>query len=645
MPFGFLAGTGPSAVKLFEIRLDQDVIILRGNPLEAASAVLRGTVVLCLADSLNVKKIQLRVQGTLRIGCPARGPRQLYQTPRVLREETAFYKKEIVFVHSPKLTGETLPAGNYEYAFEVIIPGETAESIEGLGDTWIIYRAKATIDRGRLLPNLCARKHLRIVRTLDPAVLEMGNDRIFDGTWVDRIEYTVMLPHTICIFGTSIASVMRLIPLEKGLTLSNLRITLWEEQRYTVLGRSIVFDREVLTHFETLAHEHLQPMDDGDREGWLLERSVTIPSTLSRCVQDVEAMGIQIQHHLRFLIHVASAEGRQLQVRRARPPRASERPNPLTHAPIQIRAKAPIQIFISPNLMVNEFNQLVGPVVDGSEALQRLEEPAPPTYGERHFDQLWSDIDPSGFMTPAGRSTPLRARSQNASAENLGALAAIAERHDPHAIHPRALHTRLSSLPNLLAAHSRLGSSWLAQRAARPGPADATSRPSPTGPAPDAATAAAAADTTTTTPVDRAPAPTPGARPPPPPPPPSPPVPPSPGPPPPGPPPPRPDSPHAPDSPVLPALPALPPPPEPAEALFDASTLSKVPSYQTAVTAPITRSYTGDLPNYETATATTTASSSRAPLPTLPETSTITTPSPSRTRRPRWPSFGGRTST
>jgi len=69
-------------------------------------------------------------------------------------------------------------AGNYEFPFEVIIPGDTPESVEGLPESWVIYRMKATIDRGRLQQNIHARKHVRIIRTLDPAALELAHSMV-----------------------------------------------------------------------------------------------------------------------------------------------------------------------------------------------------------------------------------------------------------------------------------------------------------------------------------------------------------------------------------------------------------------------------------------------------------------------------------
>ena len=77
-----------------------------------------------------------------------------------------------------KKSTETLRAGNYEWPFNMALPGSTPESLEGLYDTWIIYRMKATIERGMLQQNFVARKQVRIIRSLDPTALELAHPMV-----------------------------------------------------------------------------------------------------------------------------------------------------------------------------------------------------------------------------------------------------------------------------------------------------------------------------------------------------------------------------------------------------------------------------------------------------------------------------------
>lgn len=88
------------------------------------------------------------------------------------KKDEEFFRHVWEFVNVGTKRGDTLPAGNYEWPFDHVFPGHFPESVEGLWDDWIIYRMKATIDRGLLAPNVFARKRIRVVRTLDTAALE-----------------------------------------------------------------------------------------------------------------------------------------------------------------------------------------------------------------------------------------------------------------------------------------------------------------------------------------------------------------------------------------------------------------------------------------------------------------------------------------
>jgi arrestin-related trafficking adapter 4/5/7 len=81
---------------------------------------------------------------------------------------------------------------------------------------------------------------------------------------------------------------------------------------------------------------------------------------------------------------------------------------------------------------------------------------APPLYGEHILDQLYADIDPSGFRTPApqsGMSTPYfsQSRSRSGSNENMTSMDGIAGTE----VRPDALSSRLQNLDAGLNSSSR----------------------------------------------------------------------------------------------------------------------------------------------------------------------------------------------
>lgn len=92
-----------------------------------------------------------------------------------IKYEEEFLRHTWDFQNNGKRSSEMLPAGNYEYPFNMILPGSTPESVEGLTETWLVYRMKATIERGMLQQNSVARKQVRIIRTLDTGALELAH--------------------------------------------------------------------------------------------------------------------------------------------------------------------------------------------------------------------------------------------------------------------------------------------------------------------------------------------------------------------------------------------------------------------------------------------------------------------------------------
>lgn len=79
---------------------------------------------------------------------------------------------------------------------------------------------------------------------------------------------------------------------------------------------------------------------------------------------------------------------------------------------------------------IDENNNLVHQGLQSNNASSALDDLTPPQYGEHQFDQLYSEIDPSGYMTPAGgvsgRGTPLQSRSRSVSTDNLTSMDGIA---------------------------------------------------------------------------------------------------------------------------------------------------------------------------------------------------------------------------
>ncbi len=96
--------------------------------------------------------------------------------------------------------------------------------------------------------------------------------------------------------------------------------------------------------------------------------------------------------------------------------------------------------------MINERNTLIDSRPSGAQVSQASQQCFPPLYEDHRLDQLWSDVDVNDYMTPfnalSEASSPV-IRSRNASVENLGSLGALSQQH---AVPAHALHSRLDNL-------------------------------------------------------------------------------------------------------------------------------------------------------------------------------------------------------
>ncbi|KAJ8111186.1 hypothetical protein ONZ43_g5681 [Nemania bipapillata] len=322
--------------------------------------------------------------------------------------------------------GEHEASGNYEWPFEINLPGDTPESVEGLYQTGITYLFKATVSRGKLAKNLHAFKRLRIIRTLEPAALELNHAMSVENVWPNKIEYSVVIPQKAVVFGSSVPLEMRFTPLLKGLEMGNISIKMFETQELTVLGqghpmRTHKHDRDVATwNLEVTREKHWHDIiEETGQEGWVVNQELPLPKRLNRCIQDCTVEGIKIRHKLKLTVALHNPDGH-----------VSE-----------LRATLPVTIFISPNMPLDDDGNLVTqlPGMAGGEALDEHRNMAPPGYGQHVLDQLYDDVDTSGIMTPgvhSGLSTPFYGHSRAGSSENLAAIAHAA------AITPAALSSR-----------------------------------------------------------------------------------------------------------------------------------------------------------------------------------------------------------
>lgn len=211
----------------------------------------------------------------------------------------------------------TLPAGNYEYPFEYMLPGDTAESVEGIPEASITYKLKSTIGRGKLAYDLHSYKHLRIIRTLEPGALEFLHAMSVENIWPNKVDYSIVIPQKAVVFGGFVTMEMRFTPLLKGLELGEVTAKLIEVRDCMVQGPAGITMREHRTErevsvwrFDVTRDEHWSDMiEDTGQDGWALSKQLDLPRKLRQCIQDLNHHGIKVRHKIKLTVALKNPDG------------------------------------------------------------------------------------------------------------------------------------------------------------------------------------------------------------------------------------------------------------------------------------------------------------------------------------------------
>lgn len=429
-----------------EIIPDTRFIVFHGSEHEAQSVKLTGVVRFTAPEAMSILKPKVRLEGKRKISWWFMGG---LSAGEVVDKRVFWNQEQRLGVE----TSHKVKAGTIEWPFEFELSPSMPESVEGLRETYIVYHLHASVSRpGWNAKDVLAQEHIRIVRTLGQDSMEMTRSRVNADIWANKISYSISIPTDAVVFGTSITADVELTPIKKGLRLGKVELRLVEtvikriqqsEVPDTRGDRSKSEETEVAKHDMDFP-EHSRVMYDDETadnptmgdEMYRFKATLQLPKSLHQVRQDVDSHQINVSHRFKLMVNIHNPEG---------------------HIS-QLVCRLPVKLFISPNLPVDERNEVSGILNGAAEAeLNNAETTvtAPPEYGRHQLDQLFNDIDPAGYMSRAGSApgTPggLYAQSRRASHENLTSLNGVANGETPPLGHhgsatPSILHSRLADL-------------------------------------------------------------------------------------------------------------------------------------------------------------------------------------------------------
>ncbi|KAF7721103.1 hypothetical protein EC973_005404 [Apophysomyces ossiformis] len=241
----------------FYIHIENDTLILQGSPEESVGCVLRGCLVLQLDRSTRLKSVGM-------------------QLLRHIQWNEGIY---------------TLTPGEHRFPFELVLPGDLAESTEFHPNPPVSYRLKAVAERPAFLSNFVARHALRIIRQYhnryDALPMRIANE------WENRVKYDIRIPRRVYFHGETIVIDISIIPMP-GIFIRYVAGSLKEYLK--------VLDRP--KHGKVIGSFHNQQFSSHKSE------QLVIPPRSSNIVScDTNSQSFKIEHKLKFTMSLINTNG------------------------------------------------------------------------------------------------------------------------------------------------------------------------------------------------------------------------------------------------------------------------------------------------------------------------------------------------
>ncbi|KAI9805925.1 MAG: hypothetical protein M1825_000539 [Sarcosagium campestre] len=421
-------------VKDFKISLDRGYVLFRGFAQEPEGQKVAGIVTFQLSEPTVISAVNLHLIGASAIAPPHWTVVPAVRT-RSIREKEVFLNKTWNLWTPINGHSETLRRGTHCYPFDCDFPGHLPPSIEGLLGSYLVYRFVAKIERAWSVFDESTRHHFRIIRTIGEFDVELSEPSSIEDTWRGLVRHKATVASKGVAFSTKVPFRLELFPLKSGIEIGAISVSVMEiYDLSTVVGtRHRGSDCVVKDEFKVQGDCSYE--DDQGNRGWLLEKSLQLPGSLGRCVQDSNAHGINIHHHLAIRVEVfVSEESSPIYEDLEEEYGMSE--------PSDIRIKLPVFIYLDPDPLI----KLRIEESQDASVSEMLRDDRIIVDQDNQLGRLWEDINVTNFETPRVISTVntpggLLGRTPLASATPGEPSTPI-----PHRLSPELLDTRLQEL-------------------------------------------------------------------------------------------------------------------------------------------------------------------------------------------------------
>ncbi|CAG8554786.1 9099_t:CDS:2 [Diversispora eburnea] len=268
---------------LFQIRLEQNSLTLRGSSTESVGCVLRGQLVLVITEPIKSKEIKLTFQGKSKTAWDSGNITETSEKRILYRHDWVFFAAQEKY--------HVLQPGNYCWNFELSLPGKLIETIEHCNRSYVRYSLKATLKRPTFSQNIHTKRKIQINRCLMSNYFNSLQSVVLINSWRNKVEYEFSIGTGYFCLEDKIPVELIMKPLIKGINIHRFNLIFEEHRTYNIGPKTM---KEVVI-IDIKRDSSPIPFVD---ETWIKNEEMSIPKF--RCLADSENNQIRIEHKVRF---------------------------------------------------------------------------------------------------------------------------------------------------------------------------------------------------------------------------------------------------------------------------------------------------------------------------------------------------------
>lgn len=506
-----------------DIQLDspyKDLVLIRGSSYESPSLELKGSVQIKVPDAFNAKRLTLKLIGTHKLdfhhmhstqdgpvmhavreetkvlecvwdnllvtpeGCITKQyhgqdapfdfedhPHSGSNSPSVNPSPSASYTNLFHLGSSSSSQSSTsgsgtphsnthhIPAGTHHQLFQIVLPGDIPETIDGLGSGSVVYRLQATLEKASSSFKSCITKHkyIKIIRTMSHDALSMSETMFIGSTWPGKVQYEFSIPSKALAIGSTTPVHILLVPLMKGITLGPIKAQLIQSYLLTSpKDKTQTFqESHVVVESRMDQHQGTELMDTTR-----IDSELKIPDYLKLCLPNCDLPGeiVKVRHKIKLSIALKNPDGHTSELRSNLPVNMFISPHhPVKARKTELDKNGKVYFLRDSDLLFaetgsgNVSGSSSAPTNSNASPYGEQDEPLP-SYEHHFYDQRFTPIGTPMASSPmasnpgSGLATPIPRPQLLTQADDYFS---ISESHSPtrvaspmHIPHDHTLHLR-----------------------------------------------------------------------------------------------------------------------------------------------------------------------------------------------------------